>query len=84
MDGSLWESGDPQVLDPRAAAAGDIATTVAGSYDAAMRTVQETAIHIPPHLERLADVAAADLVVHSVVFYGSRSVQTRFHGVERE
>ena len=39
-----------------------------------MRTVQETAIHIPPHLERLADVAVADPVVHSVVLYGSRSV----------
>ena len=43
-------------------------------YDLAMRTIQDTDIVIPPHVDRLADAAAADPAVCSVVLYGSRSI----------
>ena len=43
-------------------------------YDRPMRTLQDTAIDIPRHVAQLADQAAADPAVRSVVLYGSRSV----------
>ena len=39
-----------------------------------MRTLQDSPIDIPRHVNRLADVAVADPAVRSVVLYGSRAI----------